>query len=212
MARDENTSGGKVEAPVPLVIRGVPEEDTERGARVQLVRRSGSSVGVTSTPKHAKVIIPRRGTEEGVVRSGSRTGSGRKAVKKVGGGVQALSPEASRKRSLKQESAHGVVCGANHPLGLAILRGGVWARHAELNTVREEEISGGGVIKLATIVTLDGLDGETELSRHPSKEVEERGKRIRLRTKRKSPRIMRKIINNHKIVLITRNTDNRRCP
>jgi hypothetical protein len=78
--------------------------------------------------------------------------------------------------------------------------------------VREEEVAGGGVIKLATIVTLDGLDGEAELCRHPRKEVEERGKRIRLRTERKSPRIMRKIINNHKIVLITRNTENRRCP
>jgi hypothetical protein len=78
--------------------------------------------------------------------------------------------------------------------------------------VREEESSGGGVIKLATIVTLDGLDGEAELCGHPRKEVEERGKRIRLRTERKSPRIMRKIINNHKIVLIARNTDNRRCP
>jgi hypothetical protein len=128
------------------------------------------------------VIVPRRGTEEGVVRCGSGTGSGRKAVKKVGGGVQALSPEASRKRGLKQKSAHGVVGGANHPLCLAILRRGVWARHAQLNTVREEESSGGGVIKLATIVTLDGLDGETELSGHPSKEVKERGKRIRLRT------------------------------
>jgi hypothetical protein len=146
------------------------------------VRRGGGSVGVTSTPKHAEVIVPRRGTEEGVVRGGSGTGSGRKAVKKVCGGVQALSPEAGRKRGLKQKSPHGVVGGANHPLCLAILRGGVWARHAQLNTVREEESSGGGVIKLATVVTLDGLDGETELSRHPSKEVKERGKSIRLRT------------------------------
>jgi hypothetical protein len=178
MARDENPSGGKVKAPVPLVIRGVPEEDTEHGARVQLMRRSGGGVGVTSTPKHAEVIIPRRGTEEGVVRCGSGTGSGRKAVKKVGGGVQALSPEASWKRGLKQKSTHSVVGGANHPLSLAILRRGVWTRHAQLNTVRDEESSRGGVIKLATIVTLGGLDGEAELCRHPSKEVKERGKRI----------------------------------
>jgi hypothetical protein len=187
MARDENTSGGKVEASVPLVIWGVTEEDTERGSRVQLVRRGGGSVGVASTPKHAEVIVSRRGTEEGVVRGGSGTGSGRKAVKKVGGGMQALSPEASRKRGLKQKSPHGVIGGANHPLSLAILRRCVWTRHAELNTVREEESSGGGVIKLATIVTLDGLDGEAELCRHPSKEVEKRGKRIRLRTERESP-------------------------
>jgi hypothetical protein len=36
--------------------------------------------------------------------------------------------------------------------------------------------------------------------------VKERGKRIRLRTEGKSPRIMRKIINHHKIVLLTGNT------
>jgi hypothetical protein len=194
MARDENPSGGKVKAPVSLVIRGVPEEDTERGARVQLVGRSGSGVGVTRTPKHAEVIVPRRGTEEGVVRSGSGAGRGRKAVQKIGGGVQALSPEASGKRGLKQKGTHGVVGGANHPLSLAILGRGVWTRHAELNTVREKEGTGGGVIELTTIVTLDGLDGEAELCRHPSEEVENGRESVRLCTKRKSPGVMREII------------------
>jgi hypothetical protein len=101
MARDEYPSGGKVKAPVPLVIQGVPKEDTESGAGVQLVRRSGSGVGVTRTPKDAKVIVPRRGTEKGVVWGRSGTGSGRKTVEEVGGGVQVLSPEASRERGLK---------------------------------------------------------------------------------------------------------------
>jgi len=114
------------------------------------------------------------------VARGSWAGSGRKAVKEVGG-VQALSPEASRKRGLKQKSMHGVVCGANHALSLAVLRGGIRARYAQLDTVREEG-TGGGVIKLATIVTLDGLDGEVELCGHPSEEVEDRGESIRLRT------------------------------
>jgi hypothetical protein len=58
--------------------------------------------------------------------------------------------------------------------------------------VKEEESTGGGVIKLTTIVTLDGLDGETELRGHPSEEVKKRGKSIRLHTQGKSPRIMRK--------------------
>jgi hypothetical protein len=111
MARDEDPSGGEVKAPVPLVIRGVSEEDTPSGAGVQLMGGSGSGVGVTRTPKHAEVIVPRRGTEEGVVWRGSWTGGRRKAVEEVGGGVQALNPEASRKRGLKQEGAHGVVGG-----------------------------------------------------------------------------------------------------
>jgi hypothetical protein len=82
----------------------------------------------------------------------------------------------------------------------------------QLNTVSEKEGTGGGVIKLMTIVTLDGLDGEAELCEHPSEEVMERGKSVILRTQGKSPRKMRKIIGHHKIVLVTRNTNNRRCP
>jgi hypothetical protein len=48
--------------------------------------------------------------------------------------------------------------------------------------VREEEGIGGGVIKLTTIVTLDGLDGEAKPSGHPSKKMEDREESIRLRT------------------------------
>jgi hypothetical protein len=121
VARDEDPSGGKVKAPVPLVIWGVPEEDTESGAGVQLVGRSGSGVGVTRTPKDAKVIIPRRGIEKGVMWCKSGTNSGRKTVEEVGGGVQALSPEASWERGLKQKGAHGVIGGANHAFSLAIM-------------------------------------------------------------------------------------------
>jgi hypothetical protein len=210
MARDEDPSGGKVKATVPLVIRRVSEEDTESQTRCQLVGSSDSGVRVTRTPEDSKVIVSRRGTEKSVMRRGSEIGSGR--IEEVGGGVQALSPEASRKRGLKQKGAHGIVGGANHAFSLTILRRGIRTRHAQLNTVREEESSGGGVVKLTTIVTLDGLDGETELCGHPSEEVKERGKNIRLRTQGKSPRIMRKIIDHHKIVLITRSTDDRRGP
>jgi hypothetical protein len=134
-----------------------------------------------------KVIVPRRGTEKSVVWCGSGTGSRRKMVEEVGGGVQALSPETSRKRHLEQKGAHGVICGANHALNFAILRGGIRARHAQLDTVREEEGTGGGVIKLTTIVTLDGLDCEAELCGHPGEEVKEHGKSIRLHTQGKSP-------------------------
>jgi hypothetical protein len=42
---------------------------------------------------------------------------------------------------------------------------------------REKESAGGGVIKLTTIVTLDGLDGKAELCEHPSEEVKERGEK-----------------------------------
>jgi len=100
----------------------------------------------------------------------------------VSGGVQALGPQASRKRGLKEKSTHGVVGGANHALSLTVLRGGIRARHAQLDTVREKEGTGSGVIELPTIVTLDNLDGEAKLCGHPSKKVDKRGESIRLCT------------------------------
>jgi hypothetical protein len=107
---------------------------------------------------------------------------------------------------------HDVVRGANHALSLAVLGGGVQARHSQLDTVREEESTGGGVIELTIIVTLDGLDGKAELSRHPGEKVEKSGKSIRLGTQGKSPRIMRELIDHHKIVFVARNADDRRSP
>jgi len=121
------------------------------------------------------------GTEESVVWCGSWAGNRRKAVKEVSGG-EVLGPEASRKRGLKEKSTHGVVGGANHALSLAVLRGGIRARHAQMDTVGEKEGTGGGVVELPTIVTLDSLDGEAELCGHPSEKVDKRGESIRLRT------------------------------
>ena len=82
----------------------------------------------------------------------------------------------------------------------------------QLNTSREEEGTGGGVIELTPVVTLGGLNGEAELSGHPGKEVEEGGEGLRLGALKKSPRVMRKIINHDQIVFIARHAEYRRCP
>ena len=85
-------------------------------------------------------------------------------------------------------------------------------RHAQLNTPRKKERTGGGVIELPPVVTLDDLNGEAELSGHPGKEVKEGGKGLRLGAQRNSPRVVRKIINHHQIIFITRHAEYRRCP
>ena len=69
----------------------------------------------------------------------------------------------------------------------------------------------GGGVELTPVVTLDGLNGEAELSGHLGKEVKS-GEGLRLGAQRKSPRVMKKIINHHQIVFVTRNTGYRRCP
>ena len=167
MSGDQNAARCEVKALVPLVVRGVPEEHTTSRAGCQLVRSGGGGVRVTRTT-------------EDPMWSGSRRSSGRKTVEQVGGGVEALSLEARGQRGLDQKSAHDVVRRANHPLSLAVLRRGIRTRHTQLNTPRHEERPGGGVIKLPPVVTLDGLNGEAELSGHPGKEVEEGGEGLRL--------------------------------
>ena len=126
--------------------------------------------------------------------------------------MEALSPEVRGQRSLDQKGAHDVVRRANHPLSLAVLRRGIRTRHTQLNTPRQEEGPGGGVIELPPIVTLDGLNGEAKLSGHLGKEVEEGGKGLRLGAQRESPRVMGKIINNDQIIFIARHAEYRRCP
>ena len=108
MSGDQDAARGEVKASVSLVIRGVTEEHTSRAGR-QFVRSGGRGVRVSRTPEDPKVVVARRGTEESVVWSGSRRSSGRKAVERVGGGVEALSPEARGQRGLDQKSAHDVI-------------------------------------------------------------------------------------------------------
>ena len=67
MARDEDAIRGKVIASVPLVIWGVPEEDTEGRTGSQLMGSGGGGVRVTRTPEDPEVIVARWGTEDSVV-------------------------------------------------------------------------------------------------------------------------------------------------
>jgi hypothetical protein len=70
----------------------------------------------------------------------------------------------------------------------------------------------GGVIELTPVVALDGLNGEVELSGYPGKEVKKGGEGVRLGTQREGPGVVREIIYDHQIILITRNAEYRRSP
>ena len=76
----------------------------------------------------------------------------------------------------------------------------------------EEERAGRRVIKLTTVVALDGLHGSAKLCTHVGKKVRNSGKGVGFKAKRKCPSIMRKIINNYEIIFVTGHTNNRGCP
>ena len=65
-----------------------------------------------------------------------------------------------------------------------------------MGTFGEEKGARGGVIELASVVTLHILDSAAKLSHHKREKVRECGKSLRLETKRKGPQVVRIIIKN----------------
>jgi hypothetical protein len=53
MVRDEDAVGGKVKAPIPLMIGRIAEENAQGGARGKFVGSGGGEVRVASAPKRA---------------------------------------------------------------------------------------------------------------------------------------------------------------
>ena len=129
-------------------------------------------------------------------------------IEKVCGSVQSVSPIDRWKATLKEQSAMNVVDGAKGVLCFTVLLRGVGARHAEDCTLGEEECAGRGVIELAAIVALDGLNRGAKLCAHISKKVRKSGKSVGLKVKRKGPNIVTTIIKNNEIIFVTRHTSN----
>jgi hypothetical protein len=106
-----------------------------------------------------------------------------KAVKEMGGSVQGLCPVAGRERRLEEKAAEHIGGGADHALGSAVLCRGVGARETQLDAMSEEERTGGVVVELAPIVTLQSTDRATKLSGYPGEEICEGGECVRLQPK-----------------------------
>lgn len=101
--------------------------------------------------------------------------------------MESLSPGPNRNRSLEKQGAYDVIGSANHALSIVILGRSVGAGYPKLDTMREEEGTRREVIKLSPIVTLNDIEGATELSGHPGEEVRKCGEHIILQTQWESP-------------------------
>jgi hypothetical protein len=195
--RDDDAVGGEVQTPIPLVVRGVAKEEAASGARRKLMRGSSGSVRVAGTAEHAKVVVGGGCAVQGEVGSRVVHRLGGKTVEKVGGGVQGLCPVAGRERCLEEKAADHIGGGANHAFGPAVLGRGVRARETQLDAMREKEGAKGAIVELAVVVTLKGTDRAVKLGGDPDEEVCEGSERVGLQSKRKSPKKMGKVIQNH---------------
>ena len=113
---------------------------------------------------------------------------------------------------VEKEGTYDIVSSAKHALYLAILGGCVGAREAIHDTVGREEGGKRSVDEFAAIVTLHTLDESVKLGKYVGKEtLQDRGC-LGLIAQRKRPRVMRVIIKNYDVILITRETHNRGGP
>ena len=101
--------------------------------------------------------------------------------------MECLNPIGRGQTGLKQYGASSIVDGANHALSFTVLRRSVWAGHAQVNTIGEEEGACARVVKLAPIIALHRFHHGTKLWTHLRKEVSQCGECVRFNTKGKSP-------------------------
>jgi hypothetical protein len=100
--------------------------------------------------------------------------------------VKSFCPITPGRESLNQQSANDIVNRTNNMFSFTILWGRVRTRYPELCAVRQEEDSGGRVVKLTPVVALDSFDSSAELSRHISKEIGQSSESVRFKFQEKS--------------------------
>ena len=101
------------------------------------------------------------------------------------------------------KGTQSVIDGTKGTLCFTILLGGVWTRHAEGNTVGEEERAGLGIVEFTAIVALDALDGGAKLCANISKKIRKCGKCLGFEAKWKSPNVVRAVIKNNKVIFVS---------
>jgi hypothetical protein len=126
--------------------------------------------------------------------------------------MKSLNPIGQRKVGLKEKGTNNIIRSAKHAFGLAILLGGVWAGHAEVDTMGKKESMSGGIVKFTTIVALEALNGSAELGGNKREKARNSAERVGFEAERKSPQVMRTIIENGKVIFEAGDTRNWRSP
>jgi hypothetical protein len=82
----------EIKTPITFMSVGIPEKNTQCGARRELVVGGGGQVGIAGASKHAEMIIGGRGAVEREVRGAAGQCFSGVTVKKICGGVEGVSP------------------------------------------------------------------------------------------------------------------------
>jgi hypothetical protein len=201
-----------VKTPVAFVRARITEEDTCGRAGRKFVVSCGGLIRVTQTAENTESSIVRCGAIEAGVGYGKTDRLRWADIDEIGGRSNSFSPVRWGHRRLEKERAGDVVNGAYSTFGLAVLSRGIGARKAEADTMFGKKRGDGGVNELSTVVGLHSNKGPRKLCVHEGNKSDKCVGGVRFAPKRKGPHEVRKIIDNHEIVLKPRITQNRGCP
>jgi hypothetical protein len=126
--------------------------------------------------------------------------------------MKSLNTIGRRKVGLKENGTNNIIRSAKHAFGLAILLGGVWAGHAEVDTMGKKESTSGGIVKFTAVVELEALNGSSELGGNKREKTRNSAKCFVFEAERISPQVMRTIIENGKVIFEAGDTRNWRSP
>lgn len=121
MMRENDAICVKIQTMITFVVRGISEKDTQGGAGSKFVRGDSREIRVTSTAKHAKMVIKRRYMVESLTRSLVVEVFGGVAIEKVSGDMESFYPIHWWHDVLEKKSTHDVIGGADHTLNFSIL-------------------------------------------------------------------------------------------
>jgi hypothetical protein len=156
MPRGDHAIRDRIIAAIALGVSRIADEHTRKGARGKLMRSSGGCIGVAATTKDAEVVVGRWCAEEKVVWCILPAGATRPDVNEKSGGGECIRPKALWHVSMEQE-------GVEDAFSTAVLLRSIGTRETEDSAMSSKEGAKSEVVKLFSIISLEGMDGSTKL-------------------------------------------------
>jgi hypothetical protein len=153
----------RIIAAIALGVRRIADERTRKGARGKQMHSSGGCIGLAAIAKDAEIVVGRWCAKEKVVWCILPAGATRPDVNEKSGGGECIRPKAWWHVGMEQECVDAIIEGAEDVFSTAVLLRCVGTSETEESAMSSEESANGEVVKLFSVIGLEGMDGSTKL-------------------------------------------------
>jgi hypothetical protein len=113
---------------------------------------------------------------------------------------------------LDEKGTDDIIGGSYGAFGFTVLRRSVWAGETEYGANGKKKGAICGIIEFPTVVTLEHAYSFVKVCTNNAMKQEKHGGHIRFENKGESPPILRKMVNNDKVIFVDGYTGNKRRP